>query len=187
VKICKSKLIQPLEKPLFQIRMNGNLVIYGTSMLSSSRQFGNTSEANYIKVSNSTNNSKTIHKFFFNKKIQNYHTNVKCVKCHKISDGPYINSCFHRPFCQNCFNEIQLDQCCPLCTLESNGTIKAEDIETDEICSICQCEVADSMLLSCKHRFCSNCIKHWKFVNGTGCMICRNQNTFSKVLPKYQF
>jgi hypothetical protein len=188
IELISSTIIHPSTNSfLFEVKMNGNLILRAVKIISNCHDLGNFDDANLIKKRSVTLNGKACKNLTLDRNVKNYYSNLKCVSCQQLSDGVYLNPCLHRPFCLKCFDKSLLGNECVICGLSVSGTLETELIESDETYPICSMNTASIILLNCQHRFCLECIQNWKNSQGAGCMICRGNDSIWTVLPKYQF
>jgi hypothetical protein len=159
IKIISSSVQQPDNSiPLFNISMKGKLslsqvIIEYQGKINFEEDFIN-SIFNDIR---DTLIDRNMCHFSKNQPISNIFRNLTCIKCKNQANGPYFFPCFHKPFCSNCYQCSNIQQC-NICQLQIEKTLNSNVLESIETCSICYENPALKVIIPCGHRFCQQCI-----------------------------
>ncbi|KAK8842263.1 hypothetical protein M9Y10_026497 [Tritrichomonas musculus] len=112
------------------------------------------------------------------------HNHVElCMKCKQKDRDCYILDCGHKVYCQKCADSaLKNKEKCPLCRFPIVKVSTGFGVSSEDLCTICFENKADSIILPCGHiGVCCKCLEKW-FSYKQICPICRVEPCHSRLL-----
>lgn len=110
--------------------------------------------------------------------------NTMCIKCKERPRDCFLFDCGHKVYCKQCaVAACENKETCPICRFPIVKVTEGYVMSSDNTCSLCFENPADSIVTPCGHLgFCNSCLEKW-FKTSKSCPICRNEpSTFKTIM-----